>query len=52
MAGGSWLRYIVGILLSLDILRSYFTGSGIQTTSVLLSIVFLLLAAMYVVKRF
>lgn len=51
MAVGSWLRYIVGILLSLDVLRSAFTGSQIQQTTIALSIVFLILAVLYLVKR-
>jgi hypothetical protein len=52
MAMGSWLRYIIGILISLDVLRTYFFGGGIQMTTVLLSVVFLALAALYLVRKF
>ena len=50
MAAGSWLRYIVGILLSLDVLRIALTGSQLQQTTIALAVVFLILAALYVVK--
>ncbi|HLD38842.1 MAG TPA: hypothetical protein VJB05_00850 [archaeon] len=51
MAGGSWFRYIVGILLSLDVLRTALMGSQLQQTTIVLAVVFLILAALYVVKR-
>lgn len=51
MAAGSWLRYIVGILLSIDVLRVAFTGGQISPTTTALAVVFLILAALYVVKR-
>jgi hypothetical protein len=51
MAAGSWLRYVVGLLLSLDVVRLAFTTRQIETTTILLSVVFLLLAVLYVVKR-
>ncbi|MFA4820260.1 MAG: hypothetical protein WC613_04875 [Candidatus Aenigmatarchaeota archaeon] len=51
MAGGSWFRYIVGILLSLDVLRTALTSSSIGMTTIALAVVFLILAALYVVKR-
>lgn len=51
MAGGSWLRYIVGILLSLDVLRTALTNSPIGMTTIALAVVFLILAVLYVVKR-
>lgn len=51
MAAGSWLRYIVGILLSLDVVRITLTGSQIQMTTIALAVIFLILALLYVVKR-
>lgn len=51
MAAGSWLRYVVGILLSLDVIRIAFTGGQMQTTTIVLAVIFLLLALLYVVKR-
>lgn len=51
MAAGSWLRYIVGILLSLDVLRTAFMGGSLGMTTIALAVVFLILAALYVVKR-
>ena len=51
MAAGSWLRFIVGILLSLDVIRLAVTGGQISVTTITLSAVFLLLALLYIVKR-
>lgn len=51
MAAGSWLRYIVGIVLSLDVLRTALTGSSLSVTTIALAVVFLILALLYVVKR-
>ena len=51
MAAGSWLRYIVGILLSLDVVRIALTGGQLQSTTIGLAVIFLLLALLYVVKR-
>ncbi|MBI4174461.1 MAG: hypothetical protein HY517_02350 [Candidatus Aenigmarchaeota archaeon] len=51
MAAGSWFRYIVGILLSLDVVRVWFTGGQLQSTTIGLAAIFLLLAVLYVVKR-
>ena len=51
MAAGSWLRYIVGILLSLDVIRIAFTGGQLQTITIGLAGVFLILALLYIVKR-
>ena len=50
MATGSWFRYIVGIVLSLDVVRTALTGGELQVTTIGLSIVFLLLALLYLVK--
>ena len=51
MAAGSWLRYIIGILLSIDVLRTAFTGTQIQPSTIALAIIFLILAVLYLVKR-
>ena len=51
MAAGSWLRYIVGILLSLDVIRIALMGGGLQQTTIILAVVFLALAVLYLVKR-
>ena len=51
MAAGSWIRYIVGILLSLDVVRLALTGGEISVTTIALAVVFLLLALLYLVKR-
>lgn len=51
MAAGSWLRYIVGILLALDVLRIAATGGQLSITTIALAVVFLILALLYVVKR-
>ena len=51
MAAGSWLRYIIGILLSLDVVRLALTSGQISITTIVLAVVFLLLALLYMVKR-
>ena len=51
MAAGSWLRYIIGILLSLDVVRLALTGGQLSITTIILAVVFLLLALLYMVKR-
>ncbi len=51
MAAGSWLRYIIGIILSLDVLRVAFTGGQLSVTTIALAVIFLVLALLYVVKR-
>lgn len=51
MAAGSWFRYIIGILLSLDVVRIALTGGQLQSTTIGLAVIFLLLALLYVVKR-
>lgn len=52
MAMGSWLRYVIGILLSLDVLRLYVTRGGPELTTAILAIAFLGLAVLYLVRRF
>ena len=51
MSSGSWMRYIVGVLLSLDVIRIAFTTRQIETSTILLAVIFLGLALLYVVKR-
>lgn len=51
MSAGSWFRFIVGALLSLDVLRGAFITHQVEVTSVLLAIVFLALTALYLVRR-
>ena len=51
MAAASWFRYIIGILLSLDVVRVWLTGGQLQTTTIGLAVIFLMLALLYVVKR-
>lgn len=51
MSAGSWLRYIFGIVLSIDVLRVAFANTQIQPSTIALAIIFLILAMLYVVKR-
>ena len=51
MAAGSWFRYIIGILLSIDVVRVWLGGGQLQTSTIGLAVAFLLLALLYVVKR-
>jgi hypothetical protein len=48
----SWLRFIVGIVLALEILRSAMFGGGISGLAIFLSIVFVLLALWFFVEKF
>ncbi len=52
MASGSWFRYIVGIVLSIDVVRVSLTSGKIEATTTILAVIFLLLALLYLVKRF
>ena len=51
MSGGSWFRYVVGIVLSLDVIRVALSGGKLEVTTIALAVIFLALAALYVVKR-
>ena len=52
MALGSYIRFFLGIALSLEILRLWITGSAVSMIAIILSIVFLILAAAYFIFRF
>ncbi|HLC76768.1 MAG TPA: hypothetical protein VJH04_01045 [archaeon] len=51
MSAGSWFRYVIGIILSIDVLRIALTGSQMQLSTIALAVIFLALAVLYVVKR-
>ncbi len=51
MSGGSWLRFIVGLVLSLDVLRVGLTTRQIEISTIALAGIFVLLALLYVVKQ-
>lgn len=52
MGFGSLIRFALGILLSLEVLRSWFFGGEISVLAVILSVVFLILAAAWAIFRF
>lgn len=52
MAFGSYIRFGLGILLSLEILRLWLTGSTLSTIAIGLAVILLVLSAMYFLFRF
>jgi hypothetical protein len=52
MSFGSLIRFALGILLSVEVLRSWLTGSSVSSLAIALSAIFLLLAAAWAVFRF
>ncbi len=52
MSGGSYLRFGIGLILSVSVLVSFFSNSGTSILSVLLAIIFLVLAALWAIFRF
>jgi len=49
---GSWIRFFIGILLSLEVLRVWSFGGSISIFGNLLAAAFLILSAVYFVARF
>ncbi|GEM_PF-3225991 len=52
MAFGSWLRFGVGIVLALEVLRSQFLGSGESVIAAALAVILLALSAAYFLFKF
>jgi hypothetical protein len=51
MAAGSWIRFVVGLLLAIEALRLWFIG-GSSIVAVLLAIVYVILAITFFIFRF
>ena len=49
---GSWVRFIVGIILSAEVIRQWIFGTSFSMLANILAVVFLILSALYVVFRF
>jgi len=49
---GSWVRFIVGIVLAVEVIRAWVFGGTISMLGNILAVVFLGLAALYFVVRF
>lgn len=52
MGFGSYLRFGLGILLSLEVIRLWLAGSSLSTISIALAIILLILSAMWFVFKF
>lgn len=52
MALGSYIRFFLGIILSLEIIRLWFTGSTISSVAIVLSIIYVIFVAAYFAFRF
>jgi hypothetical protein len=51
MAAGSWLRFIIGLLLSVEVVRLWIGGS-VSALAMVLAVIFILLVVTYAVFRF
>jgi hypothetical protein len=51
MAPGGWIRFIVGIVLAVEVLRSFFSGS-VSSLALILAAIYILLTAAFVIFRF
>ncbi|HLD39451.1 MAG TPA: hypothetical protein VJB05_04015 [archaeon] len=52
MSAGSYIRFIIGLVLSLTVLWSFLTGGTITMLTAILAIIFLVLAVLWVAFRF
>ena len=52
MMPGSILRFIVGLVLSVEIIRTFVLGLKVSEMAMVLSVAFVFLAALYFIFRF
>ncbi|MDI6720954.1 MAG: hypothetical protein QMD85_01095 [Candidatus Aenigmarchaeota archaeon] len=52
MGLGSYARFVVGLILSLEILRSWFFDRQVSLFAIILAIAFIVLAAAFFVRKF
>ncbi len=52
MAAGSYLRFAVGLVLSVEVLREWLSGNGLSYISILLALIFIMLSVAWFVFRF
>ena len=51
MGAGSYARFVIGIVLSLEIIRSFFSDKQVSSLAIGLSVVFIILSVLFFVKR-
>lgn len=49
---GSIIRFGIGILLSIEVIRLWLSGTQLSSFAIILSILFLILAAVFFIFRF
>lgn len=49
---GSWIRFIVGIVLAIEVMRVWVFGGAVSMLGNILAVVFLALTVVYFVVRF
>jgi LPXTG-motif cell wall-anchored protein len=52
MSGGSYLRFIIGLVLSLSVLVSFLTGEKTTILSALLAIILIILGVLWFAFKF
>lgn len=52
MALGSYIRFFLGIFLSLEVLRLWITGGAVSSIAIALSVIFMIFVATYAIFRF
>lgn len=52
MSAGSYIRFVVGLVLSVTVLASFIAKESTTTLSAMLAMIFLVLAAAWAVFRF
>jgi hypothetical protein len=52
VSGGSYIRFVIGLVLSLAVLWSSLTGGTITAFTAILALLFLIFTALWVVFRF
>ena len=52
MSGGSYLRFFIGLVLSITVMYSFFVGEKISAISMLLSVIFIILAVAWAIFKF
>ena len=47
----SWIRFIIGIILSIEIIRAAIFGAGITVLAIALSIIFIIFTIFYIAQK-
>jgi len=51
MGLGSYVRFALGIILSLEIIRSFLADGRVSSLALVLSVIFIIMALLFFVKR-